>query len=399
MGFEIRAARQEEMEEFLRVASTALVLSPGVLQAMQPEWTLCAFEDDKLATSYGAWPLIVRLNGEGIAVAGVTSVGTLPIYRRRGYLRKVITTHLELLREQGEQPIAILYASLAAIYQRYGYAVVSTRNSYNVDPRELGFPLAQPAPGTFREVTDDEFGLLVDLYRRFRAERTGYLHRGRVMWEAGVLAAPPAGGLLTKVVYEEAGEPLGYVVYTIEPPPRGGGPGSGQRLAIRDLIWLTPSAYRAMWDYFANMDLVGNITWERVPCDDPLPHLLLEPRMLHLTSSDGLLARISDIEKALPRRGYHEEGKLTFEIIDDLCPWNRGRWRLETAAAGASVSTHSGEPQLVMPVSTMAMLLFGQISATEAARMGRLDVHDQGALPLWDRVMRTSYRPFCADMF
>jgi len=52
-----------------------------------------------------------------------------------------------------------------------------------------------------------------------------------------------------------------------------------------------------------------------------------------------------------------------------------------------------------MPISTLAMLFFGQISATEAARMGRLTVFEQKALSLWDRVLRTAYRPFCADMF
>ena len=56
-------------------------------------------------------------------------------------------------------------------------------------------------------------------------------------------------------------------------------------------------------------------------------------------------------------------------------------------------------PQLVMPVSTLAMLVFGQISPGEAARMARLDVLDDGALPLWDRAMSTAHRPFCPDIF
>ncbi len=398
MGLEIRATRPEEIEEFKRVASTANVISPELLQAVRPEWTLCAFEYGKLATAYAAWPLTMRFNGESVSVAGVTSVGTLPIYRRRGYLREITTTHFQLLHERREQPIAILYASLAAIYQRYGYAVVSTRNSYNVEPRYLEFPLAQTVPGNFREVGDDEFGLLVDLYRRFRAERIGYVHRGRAMWEATILASPPAGGLLSKVVYEEASEPLGYVIYTMVPQPIAG-LGPRQYLAIRDLVWLTASAYQAVWNYFAQMDLVTNITWERVPTDDPLPHLLLEPRMLHITSQDGLLARIVDVEQALPKRCYHEEGTLTFEILDDLCPWNHGRWKLETSTAETSISRTNEKPQLVMPISTLAMLVFGQISATEAARMERLDVLDHTALSSWDRVMRTTYRPFCADRF
>jgi len=396
MALEIRPATQEELEQFKHVASIALVMKPETWHEMRPEWTLCAFEDGKLATSYGAWPLTMRFNGEGVPVAGVTTVGTLPAYRRRGYLRKITTTHFELLHEQGERPIAILWASLAAIYHRYGYAVVSTRNSYNIEPRFLEFLLPRPVAGTFREMVDDEFALLVDLYRKFRAERTGYIHRGRAMWDAGVLAPPPTGGLLHKVVYQEAGEPLGYVVYTLEPMQGFG----QQRLTIRDLIWLTPSAYRAVWNYFANMDLVSNIIWGRVPSDDPLPHLLLEPRKLSLTSADGILGRIVDVEQALPKRPYPEEGTLTFEIIDDdLCPWNQGRWKLETSTTESSISRTSEEPQLVMPISTLALLVFGEISATEAARMERLDVLEHTALSSWDRVMKTKYRPCCADMF
>ncbi len=396
MGLEIRPAAPEEMQEFGHVASTALLVAPGTLNDLRPEWTLCAFVDGRLASSYGVWPLTMRFNGVGVPVAGVTSVGTSPVYRRRGHLRKIVTTHFKLLHEREEQAIAILYASRAAIYQRYGYAVVSTHHAYDVEPRYLEFCSEIPVPGTLREMGEEEFGLLVELYRRFRADRTGYVHRGRAMWKAGVLAHPPAGGLLRRFAYEEAGEPLGYAVYTIELLPAAS---RSQRLTVRDLIWLTPSAYRAVWGCFKSMDLVTSIVWPRVPADDPLPHLLLEPRMLHLTAMDGLLGRIVDVERALPQRRYDKEGILTFEVLDDLCPWNRGRWRLETSPEGASVRRTSDEPQLVTPVSTLAMVLFGQISASEALRMGRLQANDKDALSHWDRVMRTNYRPFCADLF
>jgi len=147
------------------------------------------------------------------------------------------------------------------------------------------------------------------------------------------------------------------------------------------------------------MDLVHNITWRRVPTDDPLLHLLLEPRRLNITSHDGILARIVDVERALPKRRYREEGTLTFEILDDLCSWNCGRWKLETSTTETSISRTTEKPQLSIPISTLAMLFFGQISATEAARMERLTVLEDSALPSWDRVMRTAYRPFCPDMF
>jgi predicted acetyltransferase len=392
------------MEQFRHVISTALLMPPETFGteeeiASSAQWTMCAFEDGKLATTYRSWPWKMRFNGNAIPVAGVNSIGTLPIYRRRGYVRKIHKAHFELLHEKGEQPIAILFASMAAIYQRYGYAVTSTYNAYNVEPRYLQFLFPQATPGTFRELGDDAFGLLVDLYRRFRADKIGYIHRSRDQWNYDILSQPPAGGLLNTVVYEEDGEPLGYVIYTVDQIRDAGHRRPNHRIVIRDLVWLTVSAYRAAWEYFASMDLARYIFWRGVPPDDALPHVLLEPRMLNMTSHDGLMGCIVDVERAMTKRGYEEEGVLTFEIIDELCPWNQGRWKLETFPTGSSISRTGDEPQLVMPISTMAMLVFGQISASEAARMGRLEVKEDSSLSRWDKVMRTKYRPFCADFF
>ena len=403
MTVEIRSAREEEMEEFNRVVRTAFASPQESAVKMPTEWTLCAFTDGWMASSYAAWPLQMQLTDAVIPVAGVTMVGTLPIYRRRGYLRRVTEAHFKLLHERGEQPIAILNASMAAIYQRYGYAIVSTRNSYTTEPRYLHFSSAHTIPGDFREAGESEMGLILELYHRFMMGRTGYLRRNEAMEVAPgtpftVLRDPEVKTPATIVVYREQGEPLGYVIYSVGRDERSTR-AIGQRLVIRDLVWLSASAYRAIWDCFFNMDLVHEIYWHRVSPDDPLPHLLLETRMLNINSGDGLLGRIVDVDKALPRRSYSERGILTFEVIDELCPWNGGRWKMETSESGTDIKRTTEEPQVTMPVSTLAMLVFGQVSPTEAARMACLDVHDHSMLSLWDRVMKTQYRPFCADLF
>ena len=402
MSLEIRPIRPDELEEFNRVVKTAFASPDEFNVKMAPEWTLCAFVDGRIATTYAAWPLTMQLTGTSIPVAGVTMIGTLPVYRRRGYLRKITETHFKMLYERGEQAIAALFASMVAVYQRYGYAVVSTRNAYTIDPRHLVFPDDRTITGDLQEVGDSEHGLLLEIYYRFIAQRTGYLHRNEAMEVAPgapftVLFFRPVPNVVAKVVYREAGEPLGYVIYGVD-NLKPGTP-MGQRLMIRDLVWLTASAYRAIWNYFANMDLVREITWAPVPPDDPLRHLLLEPRQLNITSGEGLLARIVNVEQALPLRSYAAEGAFIFEVVDELCPWNQGRWKIETSAAGTDIRRTKEAPQLVMPISTLSMLLFGQISPSEAARMARLDALDDGSLPLWDRAMMTAHRPFCADGF
>ncbi len=404
MGLEIRSIKQDELDEFNRLGNLSFAAPPQFRVNMAPEWTFCGFVDGKMATTYAVLPLTMQFNGKSMPLAGITSVTTLPIYRRKGILRKITETHFKMLYEAGEKPISALFASMATLYQRYGYAIVSSKNAYTVEPRSLKFALKQPVHGEFREAGDKDMNLMLNLYHTFIEKRNGYLRRNE-----GMELAPGAPFTIfnfplpspvppVKFIYQENEEPLGYIIYSVEMDMAPGRP-MGQRLAIRDIVWLSASAYRAIWEHLSNMDLVREISWIRVPTDDPLSHMLLEPRMLNSISSDGLLARIIDVEKALPKRLYPEEGKLTFEIIDEVCQWNNGKWKMETSGAEAVVSRTNEKVQLAMPVSTLAMLAFGQISATEAARMARLDVHDHKALPEWDRIMKTGYRPFCADMF
>jgi len=399
---EIRPATADEMPDFGRMVGTALARPASDFRDLRPEWTLCAFEDDRLATAYGVWPLQMRFNGAAVPIAAVTTVSTAPAARRRGFLRQITTQHFRQLYEQQHQPIAALYASLAAIYQRYGYGIVSTHHRYAVEPRYIQFSHPQTVSGGVREAAKEtEFSLLVDLYRKFREQRTGYVHRGAAMWAAGVLSEPHGIDTKSIIVYEEAGEPLGYAIYTTGPGETGaaGDPGPSQRLEINDLIWLTPAAYRAVWEYFGRFDLVHQIVWSQVPPDDLLPHLLLEPRMLRDSSADGVLARIVDVERALVARPYPVAATLRFDLLDELCPWNTGGWELETGAEGSTVRRlpAGADVDLILAPSTLAMLIFNQISTSEAARMGRLEVSDARTLTHWDASLRTMYRPFSAD--
>ncbi len=406
MPIEIRPAGPEEMDDYRRVALASLVLSPeqappNAIQAIVPALTLCAFVDGHLATSYAAWPLKMRLNGQVAPTAGITFVGTLPQYRQLGCLRRVITRHFEQLHTAGEQPLAALIASQAAIYQRYGYAVVSTRNVYRIEPRFLQFapmPDSSRPTGNLRQLGENETEVLKQIYRDFCALRTGYLHRGQATWAAGPLSPPPRNGFLFKMVYEENGVPLGYMIYSLAPQPAADGE-PWQRVTVRDLSWLTPQAYIALWRHLQAMALASHVEWLKVPVDDPLPHLLLEPRRLNLTAKDGLLARVVDVQRLLPLRGYDTEGAITFELLDTLCPWNAGRWRLEASPQGAQVQPTTQAAQAVLPVETLAMLLFGQITATQAVRMGRMTITEEKHLSTWDRLFATRQKPFCPDFF
>jgi predicted acetyltransferase len=400
MTLEIRAARPEEMRRFMEVDGIAFAREgdPDDHHWLRPEWTMCAFEDGEMTTTHAAFPFSMRFNGAKVPVAGVTAVSSLPWHRRKGHLRRIMDHEFGRWREEGSAPIAILYASMAAIYQRFGYAIVSRRGLYQLDRREIKWSFASEVGGRVRGADSADLALLDDLYRRFTAARTGPLHRSPEMWQKGVLREHPGRGVVRMVVYEEAGTPLGYLVYSVaDDAPTG--PGPNQTVHLREIVWHSAAAYRGLWEYLGRIDLAKEVRAMPVPPDDPIFELLLEPRLLTPRFFDGLMARIIDVERALPARRYADEAVLTFRARDEMCAWNDGRWRLEVGPEGARVRATDGEPQLTLPVDTLAKLAFGYLTASQAARMGRLDVHDAAALPLWDRALRTEYPPYCMDHF
>ena len=97
MAIEIRPATEEEMGQFGLMGSYSYAGAFGdgpdnvVATANRAEWTLCAFDKEVMACAFAAIPFTMRANGNAMAFAGVTGVGTLPEYRRQGLLRKIMT--------------------------------------------------------------------------------------------------------------------------------------------------------------------------------------------------------------------------------------------------------------------------------------------------------------------
>ena len=172
-----------------------------------------------------------------------------------------------------------------------------------------------------------------------------------------------------------------------------------QRLTIRELIWLKPAAYVALWEHLAAHDLVFEIRARYGNEDDPLFYLLEEPRRLNAQSYDEVFTRIVDVEAALGARSYGQAASLAFEVFDNECDWNRGVWELESDGPRAEARRSRRAPQISLSIHSLAALLCGTLSATDLADLGRLEVADHASLPEWDRAFAVRGRPFLLNAF
>jgi predicted acetyltransferase len=402
MTVDIRSVVDDELPELRRVTSYAFADSRSdeerrsLPDPLRPEWTTCAFVDGRLATTFGAYPFRVRLNGAAVPMAGVTAVATLPEFRRRGLLRQVMTRSFGEQRERG-QSLAILWASLGAIYQRYGYGLASTHASYRIDPRDIRFNDPVGPDGQVQLMDGGEARpQLETIYEAFAAPRNLMIHRYPVVWDLR-LPRPGVANPRVAVYFDRAGEARGYAVFDLKPDPEVGF-GRSQLVSISDSAHLDLDAHRGLWEFFAAHDLVRRVEWQQVPEDDPIPLLLAEPNELHRRTGAAIWMRVTDVEAALGQRPYGDDGVLTLAVVDPLCDWNAGVFSLETAGGGTEVSRARGEADITLPVAALAVLIAGHRSASQLARGGLVE-GDAKALRVADALFAPTYAPFCADGF
>ena len=405
MSVEIRPLLADEMLELGRMGAYVYGGAFGhdadnmIARGHKPEWTLCALENGELLSSFVDLPFTMRANGRALPMCGVSVIGTFPEYRRRGLVRTLHTRAFEKLHEEG-RGVAGLWASQAAIYQRYGYAHATVRRRYRIDSVDIAFANGDTGLGSVR-LFDAEQGYehAKALYIQFIARRSGYLHRSKALWLNNALDAEAAGSPIHIAVSFDANDrPNGYLVYTLQ-ANKVDHAARAQELAIRDFGWLDTDAYRSLWGWIARHDLVGRVTWDTAPLDDPAPLLLREPRLLHAADQEGEWLRIVDVQQALPGRGYDSSGELTFAIADDpIAPWNVGCFHLDASPDGATLTPSRQNPDLHLDSQALALLFCGRHRALDLAAWGLISGSDAAVLRA-DALFATRHRPHCPDHY
>ena len=411
MSIEIRPATAPEMGQLglMGAYSYGGAFGDGpdnvVATGTRPEWTLCAFDigmkradgQPTMATSFSAFPFTTRVNGNAVSLAGISTVGTRPEYRRQGLVRKIMTQAFADQYARG-QCLAGLWASQAAIYQRYGFAASGGLREYRVDTPDIrlhpNFELLPISRFEGTEVLD----AVREVYKRFIAQRTGYLHRGKSLWLNNVFTPPSEDGPAYVALAGSLEAPTGYLIYTLR-AGRVAHRARAQEICVRDFAWLDLPSYGSLWHYLARHDLVGRVVWSRAPLDDPAADVFVEPRLLHSQDLEGSWWRVVDVKTALEQRGYDVEGSLVLAITEDeLAPWNNGRWRLDVGPDGAGVQATDAPADIELSVRALSSLYSGHRSARHLANAGLLAGETLTVANL-DRMMRTRFAPHCPDHY
>ena len=371
---------------------------------LEPERCVSAFDGEKRVGSSAAYSFRLTVPGGEVGAAGITGVGVLPDHRRRGILRKMMAwLHDDAIR-RGE-PVAVLGASEAAIYQRFGYGQGTTTSTFSIDPARAQFrdPVPPDPSRRIRMVDEDEAArLFPKVYDAVRGDIPGAVGRSELKWELYMLGDADwmraGGGPKYRAVLEVDGEPRGFAIYRVKSDWGPTGPASTMR--VLEVYGLDPTAEQALWEWLFAMDLIGTITAWRSPVPHPLQQWLLEPRRLALTVQDGMWLRILDLPAALSARTYAGPGTLVLDVADDLIESNAGRWQLAADGGGtATVTRTTAEPDLQLDVAALASTYLGAFRFGDLATAGRVRECRPGSLRTADVLFTPSRSPWSSTPF
>ena len=372
------------------------------LAIIEPDRSMAAFDGQTPVGFASAYTFRLTIPGGELPAGGLTAVGVLPSHRRRGILRSMMERHFADCRDRGE-PVSILWASEGAIYQRFGYGPGTLACRFEVARDRATFRRPMETVGRVRFV-DIETGvrLIPALYERIRRTVPGSLDRSEDDWRLRLLADAEyrraADGPKSVVVYEEGDDALGYAIVRRKAEWTERGPDGV--LTVVEAIAITPRATRELWAWLLDLDLTRRIRGSRQPLPHPLQLILAEPRQLGLTVADGIWLRILDVAEALGRRSYATAGSLVLGIGDADCPWNVGRWRLDTDGGAARSIERTDDPaDLALDVADLAATYLGAFRFADLLAVGRVEELRPGAVATADRLFATDRAPWCSTMF
>ncbi|AKP60353.1 Enhanced intracellular survival protein [Mycobacteroides abscessus subsp. abscessus] len=346
---------------------------------------MIGFHDGKkwVATTGAFSRHVVLPGGAVVPVAAVTAVTVSPTHRRRGLLTTMMRHQLADIRSRGES-LAMLFASEALIYGRFGYGVATESAELSGQVRELAFrPTVDLGDGTLEEVSAETFlASAPAIYDAVIPGLPGQMSRTPEWWASWTLDSEElqkeSGKVRFVLHYESDGTASGFAIY--RPKPGWGDAGPNAELHVQEVLGTNPRSYARTWRYLLDMDLVRKIKYHGASVQEELRYLVANHPSLECVVSDAIQVRLVDIPRALAQRRYAADVDVVLEVTDDFLPENSGRYRLRGGLDHASCEITTDDADIALTVRDLGSVYMGGVSLQVLASAGLVTELRAGAV-------------------
>ncbi|RBY81820.1 GNAT family N-acetyltransferase [Blastococcus sp. TF02A-26] len=407
----LRPVTAEEWPAFSRAMYEAFGSDAGPSLTPEPpgvaelDRSLSLWDGDRVAATAGIYTRELTVPGAVVPCAGVTWVTVSPTHRRRGVLTAMMRRQLTELHEQEREPVAALWASEGPIYGRFGYAPAAQRGGLSGRIRDVVLrPDVDLGAGVVAPASVEQYrAAATSLHERVRRFVPGNMTRTAPWWDRLLEDRPDlrrgAGARRYVLHTEPDGTVTGYAAFRVTAAwdDETGTPDG--TVAVEEVRALGTPAYAALWRYLLSVDLMRRVSYRTASVDEPLLHLVTDPRALQVRPVDALWVRLVDVGRALAARRYPTPINLVFQVRDRFCPWNDGRWALTAHPAGGFCAPTDADPDIVLGIEELSAAYLGGVSLASLQAAGRVTEVSPGAVTLAATAFSWPVTPWCPDDF
>ncbi|MBA8815779.1 putative acetyltransferase [Microbacterium halimionae] len=349
--------------------------------------------------TFASWMSAVSLPGEHVVTTcAISDVTVAPTHRRRGIARAMMEGELRRAAAVGI-PMATLTVTESNIYGRYGFAPAATAGRWIIDAKRASW-IGPDYPGRLDFISRADWRERApEIFERVRPGRPGEAKMPGGYWDrfAGTRPDVEKPGKRRAVQYTDTeGVVRGVALYAITENKEDF---TKSHLEILSLISDDDEAHGALWRFFIDHDLIGEIRMDEGGIDDPVLWMISDQKAAKVTLFDHHYLRILDLAVVLASRTYATPGRFVLDISDPL-DITGGRWMLDIDASGAAEVSPApadvpvGVTQARMGIGELGAIMAGQVSAATLAAAGRIETTDAVALARafsWHEQARLSF--------
>jgi predicted acetyltransferase len=341
----------------------------GVFGGIETAWV--AERAGRMMGAFRAYVLTQHMHGTPYRMMGLASVAVDETARRRGVGRELCEHAIRIARERGDV-LSVLYPFRPAFYHALGWGLVGEMHAHRFRPESL----MDPGGGArVQRAAPDDAAAIAACYSRVAARTNGLIARTPRMWRSHLEGA-------TTHAYVTGSE--GVHGYAIVRFGRSASPDE-KPMFVRELVAENHEAYGSLLSWIASQRDAWRIVHYDASPDERFAHRLADPRVPRHHPARylwapvarvirGPMLRILDVRACLERRiGWGPAAPLRFglHVLDELVPENEGPWDVDYDGRRVTLQKgSSSRPLLRLPVTTLAQIFAGEMTATESLNLG-----------------------------
>ena len=333
------------------------------------------YREDTLLAVMAELPIKMRVRGEIHEAMGITFLATAPEFRRKGVFSTGFSDLLELHRDRGTEFVVGRPFKQGA-YDRLGFTMTTEYVSVTCGPAQLLGAVSE-RKGEFQRLDIEDWGEIAALYERFSDHPLAF-DRDETYWKGVVLTY--MGDTHFMAVWKRGDEIRGYVVYQLIDL-------DGQTMLREiDMGYLDYEALGHLLYYMGNHDSQVSKVRFNMPTDVPL-FSLVGREGISYKLQPGHVVRTVNVRRILENISYPDDlsGEVTFEVNDEIAPWNDDVFRLQLDAGSPTCTVTDEDPTARMDVNAFTQLLTGYHDTETLEQLGKLSVEDESTRTFLER--------------